>query len=43
MLYDFVTKEFLDFHHVDELMNFAVNIFLKLVSKPHTGIRALIG
>ena len=24
----------------DELMNFAANIFLKLVSKPRTGIRA---
>ena len=36
----FVTKELCDVHHVDELKNFAANIFLKLVSKPHTGIRA---
>ena len=27
----FVTKEFLDLHRVDELNNFATNIFLKLV------------
>ena len=26
----FVTKEFLDLHHVDELKNFAANIFLKV-------------
>ena len=37
---DFVTKEFLDLHRLDELKNFAANIFLKLMSKSHTGIRA---
>ena len=35
----FVTKQLLDLHRVDELKNFAANIFLKLVSKPHIGIR----
>ena len=30
---------FRDLHHVGELKNFAANIFLKLVSKPCTGIR----
>ena len=35
-----MTKELHDLHHVDELKNFAANIFLKLVSKPHTGIHA---
>ena len=35
-----MTKEFRDLHRVDELKNFAANIFLKLVSKPRTGIRA---
>ena len=34
-----MTKEFRDLHRVDELKNFAANIFLKLVSKPRTGIR----
>ena len=29
--YGFVTKEFRDLHHVDELKNFAANILLKLV------------
>ena len=31
MPYGFVTKEFRDLHHVDERMNFATNIVLKLV------------
>ena len=31
MPYGFATKEFRDLHHVDELMNFATNIVLKLV------------
>ena len=35
-----MTYKLLDLHCVDELKNFAANIFLKLVSKPHTGIRA---
>ena len=29
--YGFVTKEFLDLHHMDELKNFVTNILLKLV------------
>ena len=40
---DFVTKEFRDLHHVDELKNFAAKIFLKLVCQSHTQIRASIG
>ena len=36
-----MTKKFHDLHHVDELKNFAGNIFLKLVSKPRTGICTL--
>ena len=39
----FMTKELRDLHRVDELKNFAANIFLKLVSKLRTGIRASIG
>ena len=35
-----MTKEFRDLYHVDELQNFATNIFLNLVSKLRTGIRA---
>ena len=35
-----VTKELRDLHPVDELKNFAVNIFLKLLSKSRTGIGA---
>ena len=35
-----LTKEFCDLHRVDELKNFAANIFLKLVSKPRTRICA---
>ena len=35
-----MTKELLDFHRLDELKNFAANIFLKLVIKSRTGIRA---
>ena len=35
-----MTKELLDFH-VDELKNFATNIFLKLVCLSCTGIHAL--
>ena len=31
MSYGFVTKEFRDLHHVDELKNFVTNILLKLV------------
>ena len=38
----FVTNEFRDLHRVDELKNFAANIFLKLVIKSCIGIRALI-
>ena len=38
-LYDFVTNKLHDLYHVDELKNFAANIFLKLVSKPRTRIR----
>ena len=34
-----MTKELIDLHRVNELKNFAGNIFLKLVSKPRTGIR----
>ena len=37
----FVIKLLYDLHRVNELKNFAANIFLKLVSKPRTGIRAL--
>ena len=33
-----MTKELLDFHCLDELKNFAANIFLKLVIKLHTRI-----
>ena len=40
-LQGFVIKEFRDLHRGDELKNFVANIFLKLVSKPHTGICAL--
>ena len=36
-----MTKELLDFHHLDELKNFATNIFLKLVSKPRIEICTL--
>ena len=36
-------KELLDFHRLDELKNFAANIFLKLVIKSRTGIHASIG
>ena len=36
-----MTKKLLDFHRLDELKNFAANIFLKLVIKLRTGIRAL--
>ncbi|KAL0015607.1 hypothetical protein SO802_002676 [Lithocarpus litseifolius] len=36
----FMTKELCDLHHVDELKNFAANIFLKLVCKPYIGICA---
>ena len=39
----FVTKALLDLHHLDELKNFAANIFLKLVIKSGTKIRASIG
>ena len=39
--WDFITKELRDLHHVYELKNFAVNIFLKLVSKLYIGIHAL--
>ena len=35
-----MTKEFRDLYRVGELKNFAVNIFLKLVSKPRTKIHA---
>ena len=35
-----MTKEFRDLYRVDEMKNFATNIFLKLVCKPRTGIRA---
>ena len=35
-----MTKEFHDLHRVDKLKDFAANIFLKLVSKSRTGIRA---
>ena len=35
-----MTKEFRDLYHVDELQNFATNIFLNLVSKLRIGIRA---
>ena len=42
-LQGFVTKEFRDLHRIDELKNFVANIFLKLVCKPHIGIRASIG
>ena len=35
-----MTKEFRDLYRVDELKNFATNIFLKLVSKLRTGIHA---
>ena len=38
MLLGFVTKELCDLHRVDELKNFATNIFLKLVSKLRTRI-----
>ena len=38
-----MTKEFLDFHRLDELKNFTTNILLKLVIKSCTGIRAFIG
>ena len=34
-----MTKDLRDLHRVDELKNFATNIFLKLVSKPRTRIR----
>ena len=37
-----MTLEIFDFHRFDELKNFAVNIFLKLVIKSRTGIRASI-
>ena len=33
-----MTKHLPDLHRVDELKNFVANIFLKLVSKPRTGI-----
>ena len=36
-----MTKELLDLHHLDELKNFVTNIFLKLVIKSRTGIRAI--
>ena len=36
-----MTKQLLDFHHLDELKNFTANIFLKLVIKLCTGICAL--
>ena len=39
----FVIKELRDLHCVNELKNFATNIFLKLVCKPHIRIRASIG
>ena len=35
-----MTKELRDLRRVNELKNFATNIFLKLVSKPRTRIRA---
>ena len=38
-----MTKDLLDFHHLDELKNFAANIFFKLVIKLPTRIRASIG
>ena len=34
--------ELFDFHRLDELKNFAANIFLKLVIKSRTRIRAFI-
>ena len=37
----FVTKELRDIHRVDELKNFAANIFLKLVIKSRTEIHAI--
>ena len=37
-----MTKELLDLHRVDELKNFAANIFLKLVIKLRTRICASI-
>ena len=36
-----MTKKLLDFHCLDELKNFTANIFLKLVIKSCTGIRAI--
>ena len=39
--YGFVNKELRDLHCIDELKNFAANILLKLVCKPHIGICAL--
>ena len=38
-----MTKEILDFHHLDELNNFAANILLKLVIKLRTRIHTSIG
>ena len=38
MPYGFVTKEFRDLHHVDERMNFATNILLKLVVSHVLGV-----
>ena len=38
-----MNKELLDFHHLDELKNFAASIFLKLVIKLCTRIHASIG
>ena len=35
--------EIRDLYYVDELKNFAANIFLKLVIKSRTGIHASIG
>ena len=37
-----MTNELLDFQRLDELKNFAANIFLKLVIKSCTGIHASI-
>ena len=37
-----MTKELLDFHRLDELKNFAANIFFKLVIKLCIGIVASI-
>ena len=41
MALGFVTKKLLDLHCLDELKNFAVNIFLKLVIRSRIRIRVI--